>query len=88
VGKQSTQQMGVGMKQQLASSPKPNQSTALPKQQTAVGMAQQQPTANSPQQAQLQQPYAAQQPLTPQQMRLQRQKTGVLPKNTAVVKRM
>ena len=61
---------------------------ALPTQQKAVGMAQQQPNTTNPQAAHLQQPHATQQPLTPQQMRLQRQNVGVLAKNSAVTKRM
>jgi len=40
-----------------------------------VGIAQQQPNATNPQ--------AAEQPLTPQQQRLQRQNVGVLAKNSA-----
>ena len=43
------------------------------KQQMAGSIVQQQPNATTPQAAQLQQSHATQQPLTPQQMRLQRQ---------------
>jgi hypothetical protein len=88
VGKQPTQQMGGGMKQQQANADNPQQPNALPTQQKAVGMAQQQPNATNPQAAHLQQPHATQQPLTPQQMRLQRQNVGYLAKNSAVTKRM
>jgi len=88
VGKQPTQQMGGGMKQPQASADNPQQPNALPTQQKAVGIAQQQPTATNPQAAQLQQPHATQLPLTPQQMRLQRQNVGYLAKNSAVTKRM
>jgi hypothetical protein len=59
-----------------------------PTQQMGGGMKQQQPTATNPQAAHLQLPHAAQQPLTPQQQRLQRQNEGVLAKNSAVTKRM
>ena len=76
------------MKQQQANTDNPQQPNALPTQQKAVGMAQQQPNATNPQTAHLQQPHATQQPLTPQQMRLQRQNVGVLAKNSAVKKRM
>jgi len=88
VGKQPTQQMGGGMKQPQANADNPQQPNALPTQQKAVGMAQQQPNATNPQAAHLQQPHATQQPLTPQQMRLQRQNVGYLAKNSAVAKRM
>jgi hypothetical protein len=88
VGKQPTQQMGVGMKQQQANAANPQQPNALPTQQKAVGVTQQQPNATNPQAAHLQQPHATQQPLTPQQMRLQRQNVGVLAKNSAVTKRV
>ena len=81
VGKQATQQMGGGMKQ-----PQPN--TENPQQANAVGMAQPQPNSTNPQAANLQQLQATQQPLTPQQQRLQRQNVGVLAKNSAVAKRM
>ena len=83
-----TQQIGGGMKQQQANTAKPQQPNALPTQQKAVGMAQQQPNVTNAQAAHLQQPHAIQQPLTPQQMRLQRQNVGVLAKNSAVIKRM
>mgnify|MGYP000276806741 CR=1 FL=1 len=76
---QPTQQMGGGMKQ-----PQPNATN--PQQPNAVGMAQPQPNATNPQAAQVQQPQTAQQPLTPQQMRLQRQNVGFLAKNSAVKK--
>lgn len=88
VGKQATQQMGGGMKQQQANADNPQQPNALPKQQKAVGMAQQQPNATNPQAAQLKQPHATQQPLTPQQMRLHSKNVGYLAKNSAVTKRM
>lgn len=81
VGKQAAQQMGGGMKQ-------PQANATNPQQPNAVGMAQQQPNATNPQAAQVQQPQTAQQPLTPQQMRLQRQNVGNLAKNSAVTKRM
>ena len=81
VGKQAAQQMGGGMKQ-------PQANTANPHQPNAVGMAQPQPNATNPQAAQVQQPQTAQQPLTPQQMRLQRQNVGYLAKNSAVTKRV
>lgn len=86
--KQPTQQMGGGMKQQQANTAKPQQPNALPTQQMGGGMAQQHPNATNPQAAHLQQPHATQQPLTPQQMRLQRQNVGYLAKNSAVTKRM
>jgi len=70
-----------GMKQ-----PQPN--TENPQQANAVGMAQPQPNSTNPQAANLQQLQATQQPLTPQQQRLQRQNVGVLAKNSAVAKRM
>ena len=81
VYKQAAQQMGGGMKQ-------PQANATNPQQPNAVGMAQPQPNATNPQAAQVQQPHAAQQPLTPQQMRLQRQNVGNLAKNSAVTKRM
>ena len=77
--------------QQAQPTAKPALSTtpaALPTQQKAVGMAQQQPNATTLQTAHLQQPHATQQPLTPQQMRLQRQNVGYLAKNSAATKRM
>ena len=57
-------------------------------QQMGGGMKQPQPNATKPQAAQVQQTQTAQQPLTPQQMRLQRQNGGYLAKNSAVKKRM
>ena len=80
VGKQAAQQMGGGMKQPQANAATPQQPNALPTQQKAVGMAQPEPNATNPQ--------AAQQPLTPQQQRLQRQNVGDLAKNSAVTKRL
>ena len=77
--------------QQAQPTAKPELSTApaaLPTQQKTVGMAQQQPNATTPQTAHLQQPHATQQPLTPQQMRLQRQNVGYLAKNSAATKKM
>jgi hypothetical protein len=74
VGKQAAQQMGGGMKQ-------PQANAANPQQLNAVGMAQPQPNASNPQAAQVQ-------PLTPQQMRLQRQNVGNLAKNSVVTKRV
>jgi hypothetical protein len=59
-----------------------------PTQQMGGGMKQQQANADNPQAAHLQQPHATQQPLTPQQKRLQRQNMGYLAKNSAVKKRM
>ena len=88
LGKQPTQQMGGGMRQQQANADNPQQPNALPTQQKAVGMAQPQPNAANPQAAHLQQPHPTQQPLTPQQMRLQRQNVGYLAKNSAVTKRV
>jgi hypothetical protein len=81
VGKQAAQQMGGGMKQ-------PQANATNPQQPNAVGMTQPQPNASNPQAAQVQQPQTAQQPLTPQQMRLQRQNVGYLAKNSAVTKRV
>ena len=81
VGKQAAQQMGGGMKQ-------PQANATNPQQPNAVGMPLPQPNATNPQAAQVQQPQTAQQPLTPQQMRLQRQNVGYLAKNSAVTKRM
>ena len=69
----------------------PQANATNPQQQNAVGMAQPQPNASNPQAAQaaqVQQPQTAQQPLTPQQMRLQRQNVGNLAKNSAVTKRV
>jgi len=88
VGKELTQQMDGGIKQPQPNTAKPQQPNALPTQQKAVGMAQQQLNATNPQAAHLQQPHPTQQPLTPQQMRLQRQNVGYLAKNSAVTKRM
>ncbi len=51
-------------------------------------MEQAQPNATNPQAAQVQQLQTAQQPLTPQQMRLQRQNVRNLAKNSAVTKRI
>ena len=76
--------MGGGMKQQQANADNPQQPNALPTQQKAVGMAQQQPNATNPQAAHLQQPHATQQPLTPQQMRLQRRNSSLFRRNTSV----
>jgi hypothetical protein len=81
VGKKAAQQMSGSTKQ-------PQANTANPQQPNAVGMAQPQPNASNPQAAQVQQPQMAQQPLTPQQMRLQRQNVGNLAKNSAVTKRL
>jgi hypothetical protein len=88
VGKQPIQQMGGGMKQQQANANNPQQPNSLPTQQKAVGMAQPQPNSTNTQAANLQQLQATQQPLTPQQQRLQRQNVGVLAKNSAVAKRL
>lgn len=88
VNKQPTQQMGGGMKYQQANVSNPQQPNALPTQQKAVGVAQQQPNAPNPQATQLQQRHVAQQPLTPQQMRLKRQNAGNLAKISAVTKRL
>ena len=73
VGKKAVQQIGGGMKQ-------PQANTANPQQPNAVGMALPQPNASNPQ--------TAQQPSTPQQIRLQRQNVGNLAKNSAVTKRL
>lgn len=81
VGKQAAQQMDWGMQQ-------PQANVTNPQQPNAVGMAQQQPNATNPQAAHLQQPQVTQQPMTPQQMRLQRQNVGNLAKNSAVTKRV
>ena len=86
LGKQPTQQIDGGMKQQQPNAANPQQPIALPTQQKVVGIAQQQPNATTPQAANLQQPQVTQQPLTPQQMRLQRQNVGFLAKNSAVKK--
>ena len=88
VGKQPTQQMDMGMKQQQANTANLQLPTAIPSQQIAVGVAQQQPTATTPQATPLQQPNAAQQQITQQQMRLQNQNVGVLAKNSAATKRI
>ena len=88
VGKQPSQQMGGGMKQPQANANNPQQPNSLPTQQKAVGMAQPQPNSTNTQAANLQQLQATQQPLTPQQQRLQRQNVGVLAKNSAVAKRL
>ena len=83
--------------QQAQPTAKPALSTAAPAANTArsataavpqgVGAARAaavQPALSAP----LQQPHATQQPLTPQQMRLQRQNVGNLAKNSAVTRRM
>ena len=88
LGKQPTQQIGGGMKQPQAITTNPQQQNALPTQQKAVGTAQKQPIATNPQATQLQQPQMAQQPLTPQQMLLQRQNVGYLAKKSAVTKKL
>ena len=51
-------------------------------------MAQQQPTTTNPQAARLQQPHATQQPLTPQQQRVQRQNADAVVKNATATKRV
>ena len=88
VGKQPTQQMAVGVKQQQANAASPQ---AQHPPTTAATQ------ANNKQQAGPQaavagttptQLPAAQQLLTPQQLRLQRQNTGYLAKNTAAAKRL
>jgi hypothetical protein len=73
--------MGGGIKQ-------PQANATNPQQPNAVGMAQSYPNASNPLAAQVQQPLSAQHPLTPQQMRLQRQNVGNLAKNIAVTKRL
>ena len=87
VGKQTAQQMAVGVKQQQANAANPQaqqQSTSTAahahKQQAApqAALADTTPT----------QLPAAHQPLTPQQLRLQRQNTGYLAKNTAAASRL
>ena len=80
---QNSQQAQPTAKPELSTAP-----AALPTQQKVVGMPQPLPNAATPQAAHLQQPHATQQPLTPQQMRLQRQNVGYLAKNSAVAKRM
>lgn len=56
VGKQATQQMGGGIKQQQAKAANPQLPNALPTLQKAVGLAQPQPSATTPQAAQVKQP--------------------------------
>lgn len=86
VGRQAIQQLGGGMKQRQANTANPQQPNTLPTQQKTMGMAQQQPNATNPQAADLQHPYAIQQPLSPQQMRLQRQHVGNLAKSSVATK--
>ena len=87
VGKQPTQQMAVGVKQQQANAANPqvqhppttaaaqdNKQQVSPQAAVAGTTPTQLPTA--------------QQLLTPQQLRLQRQNTGYLAKNTAAAKRL
>jgi hypothetical protein len=80
---QNSQQAQPTAKPELSTAP-----AALPTQQKVVGMPQPLPNAATPQAAHLQQPHATQQPLTPQQMRLQRQNVGYLAKNSAAIKRL
>ncbi len=62
VRKQTTQQMGGGIKQQQAKAANSQQPNALSTQQKAVGMAQQQPNSTNPQAAQQQPNYPAAKP--------------------------
>jgi hypothetical protein len=86
VGRQATQKLGGGMKQQQANNDNPQQPNTLPTQQKVLGMAQQQTDISTPHIAQMQQLQATQQPLTPLQMRLQRQNVGNLTKGSAATK--
>lgn len=86
VGKQAIQKLGGGMKLQQANTANPQQPNTLPTQQKVLGMAQQQTDIAEPHIAQMQQPQATQQPLTPLQMRLQRQNVGNVAKGSAATK--
>jgi len=86
---QAKTQVGKGLTQQMVGGVKQPQANATNQQlPNAVGTTQPQPAATNPQAAQVQQPQKAQQPLTPQQMRLHHQNVGSLVKNSAVAKRM
>ena len=88
LGKQATQQKGGGIKQLQAKASNSPLPSALPTLQKAVGLAQPQPNATNPQAANLQQSHAVQQPLTPQQQRVQRQNVGVIAKKSSVTKKL
>ena len=81
VAKQPKQQFDGGMKQQQPNTAKPQQANALPTKQKAQGISQQQPMTTNPQAAHLQLQHTPQQPLTPQQLLLQRQNFGDFGKN-------
>jgi hypothetical protein len=85
VGMQPTQQIAVGAKQQQANAVNPQA-----QQQSTTSAAQAHKQLAGPQAALAHttptQLSAAQQPLSPQQLRLQRQNTGYLAKNTAAAK--
>jgi hypothetical protein len=81
---QSAQQLAVGMQQPQASALNP-QAKPLPTTQHSTAQ-KQLPTNPPPPNSQL--PLTPKSPLTPQQMRFQRQNGGYLQKNTAVAKRL
>jgi len=86
VGRQAIQKLGGGMKLQQANTANPQQPNTPPTQQKALGMAQQQTDIVNPNIAQMQQLQATQQPLTPLQMRLQRQNVGNVANGSAATK--
>ena len=85
MGKQPTQQMAVGVKQQQANAASPQaqhpSTTAAAQDNKQQAGPQAALAGTTPTQLP-----AAQQPLNPQQLRLQRQNVGYLPKNTAAAK--
>jgi hypothetical protein len=81
---QAAQRMAVGMQQPQASALNPQ---AKPLPTTQPSTAQKQLPTNPPL-PNSQQPLTPKSPLTPQQMRFQRQNGGYLQKNTAVAKRL
>ena len=87
VGKQPTQQMAVGVKQQQANAADPQAQYPPTTAAAQANKQQANPQAALASTTPTQLP-AAQQPLTPQQLRLQRQNTGYLAKNTAAAKRL
>lgn len=87
VGKQPTQQMAVGVKQQQANAANPQAQHPPTTAAAHVHKQQASPQAALAHTTPTQLP-AAQQLLTPQQLRLQRQNVGYLAKNTAAASRL
>jgi hypothetical protein len=86
VGQKPMQQIGGGMNKLQPKSANPQQLNAIPITTKALDVTQQQSQPSNLMQSQLLQPTAAQQPLSPTQMRLQRHYVANNAKTSAVAK--